>query len=288
MAFQSAQTGMGHRGKRPVAQLRPPLHGELHQIGQGHQALDRQDIRHIHVQLIGQPALQGQRHVGADLQAGGAGKFPIGQLRRHHADDTARLEFRLVLIKADPVPGVVLCRPGHAEGVGGEIVDVRKKLCDIGRDHLFQRHDSAPARHGNPAGPVGGDLDPDETGPAPFPVGSGHRQIESQVADKGEGMAGINRQRRENRLDAVLIIGVDRLLLAGTQVLVVADRDAFPPEGRPQLILHQMADPGGLPLQLLPAGDYFLARGASVRRQGVGIFLQFVAQAPRRFMANSS
>jgi hypothetical protein len=67
--------------------------------------------------LFGDPALQLFGRFGADLEARHTGKPSGCQLIRHHADKTARCKLGLIVVLADPLPGVILGTTGYAEKI---------------------------------------------------------------------------------------------------------------------------------------------------------------------------
>ena len=92
----------------------------------------------------------------------------------------------------------------HTERVGGHDLHALEERVQVVDDDLFQRHKMERVVQRHPARPAGRHLDAGEARLVADRIAQDDGQAQAQVADKGEGMAGIDGQRRQDRIDLAL------------------------------------------------------------------------------------
>ncbi|EFX59988.1 hypothetical protein DAPPUDRAFT_346030 [Daphnia pulex] len=96
----------------------------------------------------------------------------------------------------------------------------------MGGDDLFQRHEPLAVLGGQEARERGRQLETGETLLTVLGVVHPDRQIEREVADVGERVAGIDGQRGEDREDAAVELGPEVLLVETVELVPLAESDA--------------------------------------------------------------
>ncbi len=133
-------------------------------------------------------------HVAVDLEAHGPPEAAPAQLELDGHEEVVGL----LLLEREV--GVA----GDAEGEVVLDLHALEEAVEVGRDDLLERHEPlAVGEHHEPR-QRGRHLHPGEAPLLGEPVAHGDREVERQVGDVGEGVAGVDGQRREHREDAVL------------------------------------------------------------------------------------
>ena len=156
---------------------------------------------------------------------------------------------QLHLDRGQQVVGLVLVE--HEVGVAGDpegvvLADdhVGEQRPQLGGDDLLQGHEALPVGHDDEARQQRGDLHP---GHAFHPGDRGrhaHDEIERQVRDVGEGVPGVDRQRREHRED----LAVEDLGQVLTVGVVERGPVRHPHPGLGQRRHHGVEEDGRLPV----------------------------------------
>ena len=131
---------------------------------------------------------------------------------------------------------------GNPEGVRGDDLEPRKEQVQIGRHDLLEPHEVGRfrlaqtearvltglvlARDAHQPAKDLRHLDASEAGAVDLVVDR-HRQIDAQVRDVREGMARIERQRRQRRVDLALEMAAQELALLALELVVVEHLDAL-------------------------------------------------------------
>ena len=128
------------------------------------------------------------RHPGVDLEAHGPAEAPLAEL---HLDGGQEVVGFLV---ADHEVGIA----GHPEGVGRLDLHAREEHREVFGDHLFQRVEPGAVGRDLEPGQQRRDLHPGEAALAVAPVPHHDGEVQRQVGDIGEGVAGVDGQGRED------------------------------------------------------------------------------------------
>ena len=177
---------------------------------------------------------------------------------------------RLVLLERD------VRVAGDPEQVRLEDLHAPEQLVEVGLDDLVQQ-DELVALDREQARQDRRDLDPGEPLLAGLGVPQAHGDRQAQRADVRERVAGIHRERRQDREDLVVEPPAQRLVVF-RDVVVVEDRDAL---GR-QLLADRRPDQGMLGHQLpdaLPDRVQLLGGGEPVEALVLGVGQVLAAQA---------
>ena len=198
-------------------------------------------------------------------------------------DDRRQQIVRLVVL--DLQVGIA----GNAERVGSNNLEAREQQVEIGSDQLLDPH-KLPARRivqpeFVPAAPRRahqarqhlGHLDAGEALRL-APVGDHHGQVQAQVRDVGEGMAGVEGERRQDREDLALEVGAQLALLPGGEVVVGDDLYALVPQLGQQIVVPAAVEELALALQVGPDAGQLFRRRHAVRRRLQGPPFQLPAQ----------
>ena len=136
-------------------------------------------------------------HRGLDLEAHGLAEAPAPQL---HLDGGQQV-VGLLLLEGEV--GVA----GDPERMVLHHLHAREERVEVGGDDLLERHEALAVGHDHEAGQQRRDLDPGEAAQARRGVVNHDGQVEREVRDVGERVAGIDRQRGEHGEDALVELG---------------------------------------------------------------------------------
>ena len=189
--------------------------GDRLQRAQVEHAGDLVDVLGLEAQAALQERARLGRHRALDLEPHDLAEAAPAELLL----DGQQQVVRLVLL--DGEVGVA----GHPEEVVLDDLHAREERVQVGGDDLLQQHVGAHADL-HQARQDRGHLDAREVALAGLRVAHGHRQRERQVADVREGMAGVDRQRRQDREDLVHE-PPPQLELALRSLVVADDADAL-------------------------------------------------------------
>ncbi len=155
---------------------------------------DTEDAVGADLELGGQQVGQVLAHVGLDLEPESLAEAAAAQL---HLDRDQQV-VRLVLLEGEV--GVA----GDPEGVVVADRHAREERVQVGRDDLLQGHEALAVGHDDEARQGRRHLDPGDAALARGRVLHLDHEVERQVRDVGERVAGIDGQRREDRVDLAL------------------------------------------------------------------------------------
>ncbi len=189
-----AEPGGRDRGERLVLQLRPVERGDGPQPVEVEGPPDDIDVVVGEVELPGQQFAHLVGHGLVDLEA-------------HRPPEPAPAQ--LHLDRGQQIVGLVLLEgqvgvAGDPEGMVALDVHAREERAEVGGDDLVERYEPLPVRRDDEAGQQRWHLDPGKTALPARRVAHDHRQVERQVGDVGEGVAGVDRQRGQDREDSAL------------------------------------------------------------------------------------
>ena len=217
----------------------------------------RVDVLLAHAQAADDEVAHRRPHRLGQFEAHDAGHPPLAQLLLDHRQQVVGV----LLVHLD----VGVAR--DAEQVVLQHAHAGKQRLQVAADHALQRHEAAfgPAvaagvvdgqRH--PPRQVFRQLDPHEAPLARARLLDHHAQRLAQVADERERVAGVDRQRRQDREDVAAEEVVRRRLVGVAELGVAADAHAVLFQGRVQLLVpaadlavQQRADLGVDQIELL-------------------------------------
>ena len=191
-----SELGGGHGREGRELQFGTVEVGQLHQSAQAERAGQHVHIAHGHLELAYEQLLDLLGHLRLHLETDGTPEPPPVELRLDGEEQIVRL-FLL-----DLEVGVA----GDAEDVMGEHLDPGEQPLESRRDQGLQRHEAVAAdgpRELDEAREDRRDLHAGEALVA-VRVAEQYGKIEREVGDVGEGMRGIDGQRREDGEDEVL------------------------------------------------------------------------------------
>ena len=181
-----------HRRPRRRLQLGDVEVGDGLQPAQVEHAPDLVDVGRVQAQAALQQGARLVRHGALDLEAHDLAEAAPAQLLLHGHEQVVGL------VLLDVEVGVA----GDAEEVVRLHLHAREEHVEVGRDDALQQHVRA-RRHLPHARQHRRHLDAREAALAAGGVAHRDRQRQRQVADVGEGMRGVHRQRRQDREDLV-------------------------------------------------------------------------------------
>ena len=155
---------------------------------------DPEDAVRAHLELGRQEVRQVLAHVGLDLEPEGLAEATAAQL---HFDGDQEV-VRLVLFESEV--GVA----GDPEGVVVADGHAGEQRVQVGGDDLLERDEALAVGHDDEAGQGRRHLDPGDASLARGGVLHLDHQVEREVRDVREGVAGIDRQRGEHGVDLAL------------------------------------------------------------------------------------
>ena len=253
-----------------IVQRREVETGDLHQVAH---AQHGRDLGHVLVlvqaKLGGEHAAMQRLHALHDREAHDRGELAIAQLGLDHRHQV----IFLVLV----VLGVGVAR--DAEELAGLDDGAREQRVEVVRHDVVERREALRLADPQEARHAGADRHLDARQPGLLVVGLVQRdqKVERQARDEGEGMRGIDRQRRHQGKD------VRQIALAQLRPLVVGklvpadDRDAVRRQQVQQLQIRPAQFLGQI-LDEREAGRDLLLRRAAVDRQimhaGADLLLQ--------------
>ena len=216
-APSSAPARRGGIDRRPgrVLQVGPVDLVELPQAVEVEEAVDLVDVLGGQVELPHQQVADLVGHAGMDLEADGVPEAAPAEL---HLDGGQQVVGLLV---------------GHAEvGVAGDPeravqldLHAGKQPVEVGGDHLLEGHEARAVGGPHEPGQQRRHLDPGEAALVALGVADHDGQVERQVGDVGERVAGVDRQRREDGEDLVLEVPPELLLVLLLQRRPVEEPD---------------------------------------------------------------
>ncbi len=163
------------------------------------------------------------------------------------------------------VPDLEVVVPGDPERRVAHDLHAWEQGLEVGRDHLLQRHEALAIRQRHEARQQGGDLDPREPLVPAQRVADDDSQVQREVGDIRERMAGIDGERREHRKDALPEVAREVLDVLPLQLGGIHELDSGVGQQRPELALEDVLL--ARRERLDPATDLAQLRG---RRQAVG------------------
>ncbi len=221
-----------------VSQRRQVERGERQQVRGVHQA---REFVHVVVrertgrrillitELDQQQVPERRRHRGVHLDAHHLGEAAVPDLLLDQAEQVLRL-----VSVIDLEIGVA----GDPEGVPAQNLHAGEERLQVGADDLLERHELVRRRERHPARQDLGHLHPRETLLA-VRASQHHGEREAEVRDVREGMAGIDRERRQYRKDVAVEIRVDMRAVHRREIVdALMDREALLRK-RGQEVLHQ-------------------------------------------------
>ncbi len=188
------QAGRRHGGPRLAVQVGAVQGVDAPEPAQVEGGADTEHAVGPHLELGGQQVDEVLAGVGLDLEPERLAEAPAAQL---HLDGDQEV-VRLVLLEGEV--GVA----GDPEGVVVADGHPREERVQVGRDHLLERHEALAVGHHHEAGQRRRHLHP---GDAPLPrcrVLHLDHQVEGQVRDVREGVAGVDGQRGQHGVDLTL------------------------------------------------------------------------------------
>jgi hypothetical protein len=233
---------------RPVQLVHRPQPGEIE--GRG----DLVDVLGAQLELREQELADLVAGAGLEVEAHGAAEPPAPQLHLHRHQQVVGL----------PLLGSEIRVADHPERVVAHDRHVGEQGVEVGGDELLQGHEALPVGQDHEPRQQGRDLDPGEAPLVAHRVHHDHPQIEGEVGDVGERVAGVHGQGGEHGEDA-LEEDVDQV---GPVVLVqgrpVREADPGIGEGGGDLAEEDLALAGQQVLDLHPDRPQLLVGAAAV------------------------
>ena len=256
VVVRRGEASLGDRRPRLVLQVRAI------QLEQGPQPVEAERADAARHRLLGHVELTDEQladlvgRVGLDLEADRLAEPAPTQL---HLD---RREQVVGLLLLEGQVGVA----GDAEGDRLQDVHAGEQVVEVGGDDLLERDEALAVGHDDEPGQHRRHLHPREPPVAGHRVPEHDGQVQRQVGDVGEGVAGIDRERREHREDAVLELLDEVLVVVVVELAPAGEHDADLGERRHDLLEEHLLEPDREPGD--PGEDLveLLARGATVRR----------------------
>ena len=205
---RSREPSLGGRVERRVPELGDLQAGEREQVRDVEEAGDLVEVlggerprgRLLLLAELGQEQCPERcGHRGMHLDADHLGEPPVPDLLLDQAEEVVGL-----VVVVDLKVGV----PGDPEGVPTQDLDPGEERLEIAPDHLLQRHELVGQEKRHPARQDLGHLHPGEALLA-IRAPEHDRERKAQVRDVGERMPWIHRERREDREDVGVEVGVE-------------------------------------------------------------------------------
>ena len=218
-------------GRRPGLrlQVRPVEAGEHHEVVEPQQAVDGVDVAGRELELVDQQRQHRGRHSRLDLQAHPPRPPALApELDLDRGQQVLGLAVHIVQVGVASDPENVVSRDLHA----------REERLQVVGDHLLEGHEARAVGQDHEAGQQGRHLDAGEALPPAQRIAHQHGQVQREIRDVREGVAGVDRQRRQDREDALAKLGGEVLTVGVAELGRVADHDAGVPELGLQL-LHE-------------------------------------------------
>ena len=258
---------MAHGPDGVVAEFRTVEEGDLAQVGKAERRRQGVDLeaRQPHVPFEDRP--DALRHVLAHFQAHHRAEVPLPDDLDDRGQQVARLVFLDLQVGVTRDP----------EGVGGRDLEAGEEQVEIGRDQFLDPDELAPprvetefvasaARRPHQPRQHLGNLDPGEA-LALASVLDHDRQVQAEVRDVGEGMARVERQRRQHGEDVALEVRPQLPLLLRREVVVGDDRDPFLLELGQQVVVPAAVDEPAFALEMGTDARQLLGRRHPVGRR---------------------
>ncbi len=205
----------------------------------------------------------------ADLEPHGSAELAPSKLDLHRRQEVVGL----LLLEGEV--GVA----AHPEGVGGLHLHAREQLAQMGGDDLLQRHEPLTIGHHHESGQEVRDLDPGEAPLAGYRIAQQDSQVEGQVGDVRERVAGVDGERGEDGEDPSLEGLHHELLVVVVEIAPAGQPDPVIGEGGRHLVQEQVLLPGDEGLDPVAHLEELLTGGAAVRRGGPDAGLHLVLEA---------
>ena len=200
VAGRRAKRGVRERRPRRLAQVGVAVEaGELPQIAEIEQPLDVVDLDLVDAEPVEQPDAQRRVHACANLEPHDLAEAPPAQL------GLDRLQ-QIVGLVGDLEVGVA----GDAEQVVADDVHAREQRVEMLGDHVLERDERVRSKLDEPRDHVLGHLHSRECVVIGVGIVEAHDQAQRQVGDVGEGAAGADRERRQDREDLLAEASLDR------------------------------------------------------------------------------
>ncbi len=170
------------------------------------------------------------------------GRHRIGDLQAHRPLEAPTAQ--LHLYGGEQVRGLFVVDreirvAGHAESVVLQHLHAGEQQIEMRRDYVLERHEARRVADAHPAVEHSGHLDPREAAPSVNRIAHQHRQVERQIRDERERMAGIHGQGCEHRQDAALEMRAQVVALGGVQLLDGYQVDALGGKSGPDALGEQ-------------------------------------------------
>ena len=266
--FVATQRRMADRPDGRVPQFGPVEEGDLTQIREPQGRRQRVDLEWRQPEVAHEDGADLLGHVLPHLEPHDRTEVPLAD----NLHDRGQQIVRFIVLDLH----VGIAR--DAERVGRADLEARKQQVEIGRDQLLDPHElaarrivqaefvPATARRANQPRQERRHLDAGEALPL-VPVVDHHGQVQAQVGDVGEGMAGIEGERRQDREDLALEVSTQLAPLLHGKVVVGNDLDPGVPELRQQIVVPAAIDEFPLGLQVRTDAGQLLGRRHAVRRR---------------------
>ncbi len=234
---------------RLVLQLRTVERRQLEEIRQAERRPGHVDVGDADVQLFHQELAHRARHGPGDLET--------HRLRRPFALAKDRLDLlEQVLGLVDLELDIRVAR--DAERVRRDDRHAREQRLDVSGDDLLDRHEPLAVGQTEEPGQRRRHLDAREPGDVRLGITHPDGQVQGEVRDVGERMRRIDRQWREDRVDA-LVVGAAQMQTSDLIEVLPAHhpdprvREPLPQGPGPHMVLahHEVADALGDPIELL-------------------------------------
>ena len=156
-------------------------------------------------------------------------------LEAHDRGEPALLQ--LGLDQGDQVVGALLVLlgvrvAGHAEELAAHDLHAGEEQVEVVAEHLLERHEALLRADPEEAARAGshGHLDARQRKLGVPGVAQRHQQVEREVRDEGEGVRGVDRLGRHQRVDRAHVLGADLGLLLLRELVVVHQVDLLGPQ----------------------------------------------------------
>ncbi len=247
--------------ERDVLQVRAVELVHLHQVAQPERAIDLPDVLGRQLEMAHEQAAHGVAHGWLDHERHHVVEPPPVDALLHRLEQVARFQ----LLDRD------LGVPDHAEWVRLDDPRAGKQPAEVGGEELLEpgQRDRRAARtrirgrHGDQPRQHVGHFHAGEV-PAAIGTVEQHRQVEAEIGDARERVAGVHAQGRADGKHHVLEVGRERLLLGGRKRLVIGEDDAVLGEPRQQLLGEHPRVLGYLGVKGVADGGQLLRRRAAV------------------------